>query len=380
MAAYVKPVHSPQDIDLFIRLPWQIYRNDPCWVPPLLEDMRNKLDVEKNPFWQNARHQCWLAFREGRAVGRICAILDDTPQVQQTIGAFGFFECENDQEAASLLFSAAENWLADKGTSIVRGPFNPTINEEPGFLVEGSDIRPVLMTGHTPPYYLELAAASGYHYYNDLVARRYVLNRQHSFSEECPEKLLKIAACVETRKDIRIRRMGKANWHNEIMLACDLYNKSLAALKDFTPVPPEEFQQIAQGMKQIIDPGMALIAEVNGRPAGFALALPDVNQALQKANGKSDPISLLMVLLQMQRLERVSFKMLMILPEFQGRGIEALLIRNVARRIWQKGYKEVDMSLAGDENFKSNHFQSSLGFNTYLRYRLFEKDLLQGAL
>lgn len=377
MAAYVKPVDTPEDRELFIRLPWHIYHNDPCWVPPLLEDMRQKLDAEKNPYWKNAQHQCWLAFREGRAVGRICAILDDNTQIPQTIGVFGFFECENDREAASLLFAAAESWLAAKGASIVRGPFNPTINEEPGFLVEGFNIRPVLMTGHTPRYYLDLAAACGYRYYNDLVARRYILNRQRSFSKECPEKLLHIAARVEKRKDVRIRRLDKRNWHNEIALACDLYNQSLAALRDFSPVPQEDFQQIAQGMKQIIDPRMALIAEVGGRPAGFALALPDVNQALQKADGKSDPISLLRVLTQMQHLERVSFKMLMILPEFQGRGIEALLIRNVARRIWRKGYKEVDMSLAGDENFKSNRFQSSLGFSTYLRYRLFEKDLIK---
>ncbi len=143
------------------------------------------------------------------------------------------------------------------------------------------------------------------------------------------------------------------------------------------PVSQEEFHRFARYLKQIINRRLALIAEVKGVPIGYALAYPDMNQVLQKAHGKVNFIRLIRIFFETLQLDRVSFKILVILPEFQGGGIEALLIREVGKEIWRKRYKEVDVSLAGEENFNSNRFQAHLGFQAYLRYRLFEKQLIK---
>lgn len=376
MTLSISPVATSEQLNAFLRLPWHIYQHDPYWVPPLLDDLQTKLDKKQNPFWSTSDQECWIALKEDRVVGRICAFVEKKDGGFATIGNFGFFECENDSDTASLLFNTAEDWLRTRKVERLRGPVNPTMNEEPGFQVEGFTTRPVLMTGHTPPYYLDLAAACGYQKYNDLVARRYILDhKEQTFTSACPEKILQIAARVEQRPDVRIRRLDKKNWDNEITLACDIYNQSLSHLKDFVPVPQEDFHRISSGLRQIINPGLALVAEVKGKPVGFALAFPDMNQALRFANGKVTPLRMIRIFFETLRLERVSFKILMILPEFHGRGIEALLIREVGKEIWRKRYKEVDMSLAGEENFNSNQFQSNLGFQTYLRYRIFEKVL-----
>jgi GNAT superfamily N-acetyltransferase len=377
MPLTIKPVHTDFDMDAFIKLPWKIYRKDPYWVPPIIEDVKAKLDPNLNPYWKSRERQCWLAFDDDQPAGRICAIapLHSPNDLDVKIGEFGFFECKNDPEIAALLLQTAENWLKNQGCRLIRGPMNPSINEEPGFLIEGFNYRPVLMAGHNPPYYPDLITKLGYQKYNDLVARLYTLNRRHSFSKEFPPRLARIAKIVAKRPDVRIRRINLKNWTGDIRLACQLYNASLAPLPDFTPIAEEEFLLMAESFRQIIDPRMALIAEIQGKPAGFAFAFPDVNQALQKANGKLDIIGTLRLMIEMQRLKRVSFKILMILPEYQGRGIEALLIFEVAKAIWKKRFQEVDMSLAGDENIKSNHFQSVLGFKTYLRYRIFENKL-----
>jgi GNAT superfamily N-acetyltransferase len=377
MGITVKPVATTEELNVFVRFPWQVYRNDPYWVPPLIDDLKSKLVKDQNQFWSSNDQQCWVAYENDEASGRICALVEKTETGFSKIGYFGFFECENKPLVAEALFSTAEAWLQQRGAELVRGPVNPSLNEEPGFLVEGFNIRPVLMAAHTPPYYLDLITSCGYQKYNDLVARRYILDRKLPFNSVCPEKILRIAARVEKRPDIRIRRLNVKDWDNEISLACDIFNKSLAHLKDYVPVSQEEFHRISSDLRQIINPGMALIAEVNNHPVGYALAYPDMNQALQKANGKVNFLRLLRIFFETLRLDRVSFKILMILPEYQGRGIESLLIREVGKEIWRKRYKEVDMSLAGEENFNSNRFQSHLGFETYLRYRLFEKRLIK---
>lgn len=377
MTLTIKPVVDQADLDVFVKIPWQIYRGDPAWVPPIIQDVKKKLDPEKNPFWINAKQMCWIAYKGTKPVGRICAIAeipekDSTPPL---IGKFGFFECEKDQETFNLLFQTAEDWLKQSEYSSIRGPYNPSSNDEIGFLAEGFDVRPVILAGHTPKYYLDLVTNNGFKKYNDLVARRYILNRNHSFNQEFPEKMQRIASLVEKRPDVKIRQVDVKHWEAEIALACEIYNKALQPLLDFVPVPVDEFLDMSNSFRPILDPKMALIAEVNHVPVGFALALPDVNQALQKANGIMNFAGTVRFLREMQRLQRVSFKILMMLPEYQGRGIEALLIRNVSRVIWQRHFAEVDMSLAGDENEKSNRFQSNLGFQVYLRYRIFEKSL-----
>lgn len=357
--------------------PWSIYRGDPYWVPPLIDDYRQKLELERNPFWKNACRELWIARQDGRVVGTIAAIIDyaQTQTAGALIGNFGFFECIDDPQVAGLLLGAACDWLRGQGMTIVHGPYNPSADGECGILVEGFQTRPAVMEGHTPPYYAGLIEGCGFQIYRDMVARLFVRDFSHSFEEQVPEKLRRVAERAARRPDLRLRQLNTRRWDKEIETAWRIYNTALRELPGNVPVALDDFRAQASGFRMILDPALAQIAEIDGKPVGFALAIPDANEALQRANGRLGPLGMLRMLWALRRLKRVSFKILMMLPEYQGRGIEAVLTVAVARGIWARGYQEVDMSLTGSENEKSNRYQENLGFRVYRRYRIYQKEL-----
>ena len=373
----LKPILSQSDFIEFAKFPWLIYKNDPFWVPPLLTDVLDRLDPQNNPFWKIAERQCWLALESDTPVGRICAIayLKTDQTTAPEMGRFGFFECIDNIEVASLLFQTAAAWLKQKGYSNMVGPFNPSPTDEIGVMIEGFSTLPVAMAGHNPPYYQNLFETCGFIRNNESVARRYIRPKGISLEEAFPKKLMRVVEIARKRKDISLRRLKKTEWENEIRIATEITNAALAPLPGNIPLTYDEFLNYSNGFKPFLDPKMALIAEVDGQPVGYAVAFPDVNEALKKANGKLDFLGTIRFFIKLPRIKRVSFKILMILPEFQGRGIEALLIYEIAKRIWQRRFREVDMSLAGEENVKSNRFTDNLGFKVYLRYRIYEKSI-----
>lgn len=378
MDIIIKPVVSPKELKQFVILPWRIYRNDPHWVPPLVDDMLTKLNPQRNPFWRTAERSLWIAWYGKRPVGRIAAILDKARNsaLKQPVGEFGFFECFEDAVIAELLLETAADWLRQHGMTLMRGPYNPSPSDEIGILVEGFDTRPALMEAHNPPYYPAFFETNGFSKYVDTLAR--LARRQPGqtdLAQALPEKLVRTARLARKRSDITIRKMDLKKWDSEIKLACRIYNAALAPVPDFTPISEAEFLEQANALKPIFDAELALVAEVGGKPAGFALALPDINEAFQHVNGRLGPLGMAKLWWFSRKMKRVSFKILMVLPEFQNRGVEALLVIQAVQAIWDKGYVEVDMSLTGEENEKSTRFQEHLGMQVYRRYRIYEKSL-----
>lgn len=371
------PVISQEDFLQFVRFPWSIYKNDPFWVPPLVSEMLNRLTPGSNPFWKTADRQCWLAMDGAETVGRICAIANHSAKEPAApgMGRFGFFECINNTEIASLLFETAADWLRFRGFSNMIGPFNPGPGDEIGIMVEGFDTLPVALAGHNPPYYQALFESNGFIKNKDTVARHYIRPQGITFEEAFPQKLMRVVEIARKREDVTLRKLRKRKWEEEIQLATDLFNASLAGVPEYVPISYEDFFRQSKNLKPFLDPKMAIIAEIDGCPVGYAVAYPDVNEALQKANGKLDLPGSIRFFIKLASIKRVSFKILMVLPEFHGRGIEALLIHEVSRRIWQRKFSEVDMSLAVEENIKSNRFTDNLGFKVYLRYRIYEKSI-----
>jgi GNAT superfamily N-acetyltransferase len=378
MSIIVESVTTKKNLDQFVKFPWLIYRKDKFWVPPLTQDRYGKLDPNRNHFWQNAERELFIAYKDGKPAGTLAAFQDRirNERLQDRVGLFGFFECFDDPDIAAVLFNSAAGWLSSRGLSVMRGPYNPSPSDEVGILVDGFDSRPAMMEAHTPPYYKALFDNCGFRKFQEIVARIvYRVDARGELFGIFPEKFIRVSEIVRKRADLVVRPVNLKDWENEIRMACDVYNQALAVLPDFLPVPFNEFKVFAESFKPFMDKDMALIAFVKGRPVGFALALPDMNEALQHINGRLDPVSLIKVLWFGRHLKRASFKILVMLPEFQGSGIESVLVMDVSRAMWNKGYQEVDMSLTGDENVKSNRYQDNLGMKVYRRYFIYEKDI-----
>jgi hypothetical protein len=378
MTLTVKPIRTKKDLEKFIHFPWTIYHSDKNWVPPLLADRISKLDIDKNPFWQTAEREIWLAEKDCKPAGTIAAIFNHrrNEKLKDDVGMFGFFESIDDPTVARGLVDAATFWLKDRKLKKIRGPYNPSETDEVGILVEGFDTRPAILEAHTPSYYPALLESAGLIKFQEIVARMRLRPPElRDLAEALPEKFIKVARLVKKRPDLVIRPVDMKHWDSEIHLACDIYNQALSTLPEYIPLSQDEFREFANSFKSIMDPNLGRLATVNGKPVGFALALPDFNQALQHVNGKLDLPGLLKLMWFSRRLDRVSFKILVMIPEFIGSGIETLLTLEICEEIIKKGYKEVDMSLTGDENEKSNRYQENLGMQVYRRYRIYEKDL-----
>lgn len=371
----IRPVSDEHDLKQFVLFPWTCYRDDPNWVAPLVNERSARLSRKLNPYWLTKVSSKWIAWRGSQPVGTILAAAP-TRAVRGSIGTFGFFECLDDPLAASELLECACAWLKDRGLKKICGPYNPSPTDEPGILVEGFETRPAILTGHNPPLYQSLIESAGFTKREDMIARLvYLPPNIKEAGEIMPPRLAEVAARAGRRPDLVVRRFNPRAYESEIHTAWSIYNTALTPVSGFTPIPWEEFYARAQGFRPFLDPNLALVAEVGGNPAGFILLLPDLNEALQAANGGLGLLGMLRLMWSRLRLTRVSFKILVILPEFQGRGIEAVLINQAAQAIVRRGFREIDMSLTGEENVKSSLFQERLGMQIYRRYRIYQKRL-----
>ncbi len=295
------PADTRRELERCFRFARTVYRNDPNWVEPILADRLAKVDPGRNPFWRTAERRLWMALRGEDVAGTIAAIHDrrSNEALHQSLGTFGFFECLEDPEAAGLLVDTAAAWLATRGLSAMRGPYNPSADDEPGILVEGFDTLPAIMEGHAPPYYARLLEGAGMRKHQDMFARLIVRPPgDHPFLEDAAPRLRR-AIEIAGRRDrgVVIRTLDRRRWDEDIRIACRLFNAALAYLPEHVPVSEEEFLAMAEGLKPILDDELALLAEVDGRPAGFALVLPDVNQALRHVHGRLGLIGTLRFLL-----------------------------------------------------------------------------------
>ncbi len=370
----LQAVHTSRQLQQFVTFPWRVNRTDPNWVPPLIAERRNRLDVQRNPFWRAAERALWIAYRGHKPVGTIAAIIDHHRNrlLGESAGWFGFFECLPDQEAAGQMLETACDWLRRRGMTSMSGPYNPTPSDEVGILVEGFETRPALLEAHNPPYYPALLEAAGFQKRKDFVA--YLSTRPphlQDLSQALPEKMRRILERARQRTKLRLRCLNLANWEAEIRCAGQVYNTAFQDQPGFIPIPEAEFLAFAGGFKQILDPQLAYLAEAGDQAVGFALALPDANQALQHVNGRLGLPGLFQFWRHSRRLRRITFKVLVIIPEYRSSEAAALLATEILRAAWEKGYTEVDFSLMGDENWRILRFMENLGQHVYRRYRVY---------
>ncbi|MCK5834075.1 hypothetical protein KAH81_10460 [bacterium] len=374
MSVRIVPVDKKGELKDFIKFPWFIYRKywpDYNWVPPLKKDMKFKLDTEKHPFWKHAERELFLAYDGLRLVGRIGAIIDHNYNElwDEKMGAFGFFECINDQEVANALFDAAANWLKDKGMTFIRGPLSPSMNDECAFLVEGFDKPPTVMMPYNPKYYPELAEGAGFAKAKDLLA--FYKNAETGI----PERLQKLAEALKNKPNVKIRKINFKDMHNEMVIIKDLYNKSWEKNWGFSPMTDEEMDLMGKELKPIAVPELALLVFVNGKPAGIGVTIPNYNQVLKHLDGKLGPIQIAKALWYRRKINGVRAMVFGFKPQFRRTGLPILLYLETEQAGRRLGYKWCELSWNLEDNDPINKFDSEIGGEVYKRYRIYEREI-----
>jgi GNAT superfamily N-acetyltransferase len=372
----VDPVSSPSDLKEFVELAYRIYAGDPNWPPPLRSDVRWMLDEAKNPFWKHAKRRLFLARREGKVVGRVAAIVDDEHNRVhgEKTGFFGFFECANDVEAGRALLAAAEGAVSDllPGCDRLRGPANPSLNDEVGALVpaESDPGLPFLMMTYNPAYYLDLFADAGFVKEKDLVAILAPVD-DRSF-----KRLARIADGVRRREPklvVRPIRMNK--FDEDLAIVKTIYNGAWEKNWGFVPMTSEEIDAMAKKLKPIIYPPYILFAEVDGKPVAFHLALPDFNQVLVKMGGSLFPFGWLKFITERKKIDRCRTMALGVLPEYRKRGFDAVLYYEAMKEGIRIGQKWAEFSWMLEDNLDILKPLEIFGGRIYRRYRLVAKRL-----
>ena len=374
MSVEIRHVATRRDLNTFVHLPWAIYRNHPLWVPPLRFDVRNRLDRAKNPFFEHAEAEYFLAFRDGDPVGRITAHYDRNFNRFQhnEWGMFGWFEARDDPLVAGALLDAAEEWLRDRKRDRMVGPLSFSTNDQDaGLLVDGFDREPLILNQWTQPYYPGLLEGAGLTKAMDLYMWELWVDDRASVHPA----IVRMAEEVKTKHGIDVRGMRKRDLRAEVDRFLEVYNEAWERNWGFVPLTDEEVRHYAKELKPILDENWAFIAEKDGETVGAALTLPDYNQVLTHLNGRLLPIGWAKALYWRRKINRVRVFALGVKAKHQHAGVAAKLYTehfDSAARTPQKGG---EMGWILETNKSMNRAMEGMGGKIVSTYRLFEKEL-----
>ncbi|MFP4458255.1 MAG: N-acetyltransferase family protein [Candidatus Zixiibacteriota bacterium] len=374
MEVKIVEVDSDRKFGEFIRFPYDHYRLDDNFVPPLLYDQYQTLREDRNHFWQNAERKLFIAYdkkkRLPKPIGRIAAIIDHNyiKYHDDKTGYFGFFETEHHPDIANALLGHATEYLKANGMERVIGPLNPSINDVPGLLIDGFNRPPVIMMPYNPPYYAKLLEGYGFQKATDLYAF-YIDN------PEVPEKLEKLVPKLEKRGRFTIRPIRMDDLDNELVIIHRLYNEVLKDNYAFVPIELKELQAFAAGLKKIAEPDLILIAEVDGEPVGFSLALPDINQALIKMNGKLLPFGIFKFLYHRRKTNRIRVLIMGVLEKYRKRGIDLAFYYHTFKNGVAKGYYAAEISWIRESNDMMIKMADRVNAQKYKTYRIYQYHL-----
>jgi GNAT superfamily N-acetyltransferase len=369
-------VDSSRELRRFVDLPWRLYNaaDHPQWIPPLRIAVRDALDRKANPFYRTADRQLFLAMRDGTPVGRIAAIENRAHNEfhHDRVGFFGFFECEDDQEVASALFTSAETWLRARRLDTMRGPMNPSTNHECGMLVRGFEWHPMIMTTWNPPYYATLAEQAGFTKAKDLLAYFFPAEGPQAF--QLPNRVRLIAERALRGKTLTFRELDLKNFGPEVERCWEIYNSAWESNWGFFPMSRDSFVHEAQVLKYIVNPRFTLMVEVNGEPAGFMIIVPDFHHAYKAVgNGRLLPTGLFKLLAAKPRLRTGRIMILGAKAEYRNRGIFGLLTSEMVRRAKTYGMVGAEASWILEDNDRLNRPLESLGAKEYRRWRIYDR-------
>ena len=366
----IQPVGSRADLRRFIRYPFARYRGDPHWVPPLLVSEREQFDPRKNPFYEHARLNLFLAERNGEVVGRVAAIDDDNHNQthDDNLLFFGFFEAK-DEEAAKVLFARLEERAQRLGREAIRGPANPSMNHSVGLLIDAFDSDPFLLMPYNPPEYPRYVESAGYGKIKDLYA--WIFEREWEV-----KRIGRLAERVRRRhEDLVIRPVDMKRWDEELARVKDLYNEAWTRNWGFVRYSEAEFDQLAKEFKMILDPELVALAEVNGDLAGVTVLIPDANQVFKRMRGRLLPFGVFHLLRRNGIIDQLRLPILGVAPEHRNKGFELAMIDELYGRAMAKGYQRCEASWTLEDNRAMNHVIEAGGAKHYKTYRVYQKEI-----
>lgn len=368
---HIEKVITKKDLRKFIHFPWKVYKDNPNWVPPLIMDMKEKLDKKKNPFFEHADMDLFLAYKGDEVVGRIAAILDKNHNKvhNEKIVFFGLYESFNDMEAAESLLAQAAEWGKERDMEALRGPMNLSMNDECAFLLEGFDSPPVIMMPYNPRYYLELMGKCGMVKAKDLYA--FYMHRNH----ETVEKIKGIVEMARKEIKVKLRTINMKDLDEEAKKIQFIYNQAWEKNWGFVPWTQSEMDYMAKKLKQIADPSLVILAEDEEKPVGFAFGLPNYNEVIKRMNGRLAPLGLLKFLYYRNKLKGMRGIVFGILKEYRLTGLSYLLFSELEKNAIEEGYEWGETSWQLEDNVAINRFIESLGGRVYKKYRIFEKKI-----
>jgi GNAT superfamily N-acetyltransferase len=373
----ISPVHGRRALKRFVKVPFRLHREHPQWVPPLIFERMEFLDREKNPYFEHAEAEYLIAERDGEPVGRISAQVDRRWDEYQggSDAMFGFFESTDDPEVAGALLDAAADWARQKGRTRILGPMDFTTNDEVGILVEGFDLRPMILEPWHPPHYGEAIEAVGFEKVMDLLMWELQLGKLKDGERFDPA----IHAAAEKGlhdEGIAIRNMRKREMAAEVRRFMDVYNEAWGDNWGFVPITDAEVEFQAKNLKQIIDEDWAYMAEKDGEVIGAALTLPDVNQVMAGLGGRLLPFGWLKFLLGKRKIDQLRVLALGVKHDYRHSGVAAGLYLKHLETAHKPGTIEGgEMGWILETNGPMNRAMEGMGGRVVKRYRVYERAL-----
>ncbi len=374
MSIEIKKVENKKDLKKFINFPHDLYKDDPNYVPMLDMAAKELFSEKKNPFFEHSSVQNYLAYKDGKLAGRISAIRNNNYNKyhNSNVGFWGFFDVINDYEVAKALFDTAKKWNQDHGFEAMIGPVNFSTNDTAGLLIEGYDMPPITEMTYNKPYYQDLIEKYGFKKDMDLFA--YMI-----YAENVSEKSVKLADLIQKRlekKGITIRQINMKDFKNEVAKIKEVYNKAWEKNWGFVPATDKEFEFLAEGLKMIVNPQYALVAEHEGKFVGFALTIPNINEiTINFKRGKLFPFNIFKLLMKKNKTKYVRIITLGVIEGYRKLGIEAVFFARIIESAKKNNIIGGEASWILENNEMMNMAAEKLHGEKYKTYRIYRKDI-----
>lgn len=362
-------VKTKKELNNFITVPFSLYPSNSLYSPQLIRDQIIHFSPA-NPFFKHAEIKFFIAYKDGKAAGRVVSIINykHIDFHKEDAGFFGFFECINDEDVSRKLLDTVCDVLKKRQLRIIRGPMNFSTNEECGFLIEGFESPPMIMTPYNPLYYNDLMENYGMKKAKDLYAFIY------NITDELPDKVYRIASIAE-KKGIRARILDKSRFISDMLSFREVYNSAWENNWGFIPLTEEELFYSSKKLKQIVVPELTILAFEGDNPVGFLGAIPDFNLVLRHMKGRVNLISLFKAVYYSKKISSLRLLLFGIKKEFRHKGVDALLLREAFRNMKIKKYKSIEFSWIIEDNINTIRTVEIAEARLYKRYRIYEKNV-----